>query len=59
MFVTEFVNNNNVSTFISVSFFYANKEFHSRISFSSNIIDYVITRKRLNAIKTKNVIDYI
>ena len=38
-------------------FFYANKGFHSRISFESNIIDYVITRKRLDVIKTQNIIN--
>ena len=29
------------------------------MSFSSDIIDYVIIRKRLNAIKTKDIIDRI
>ena len=29
------------------------------MSFSSDIIDYVITRKRLDAIKTKDIIDRI
>ena len=29
------------------------------MSFNLNIIDYVITRKRLNAIKTKNIITRI
>ena len=55
----EFVNNNNVLVFINVSFFYANKEFHFRISFNFNMIDYVIIRKRLNVVKIKNIIDYI
>ena len=40
-------------------FFYINKDFHSRISFNFNIIDYVIIRKRLNVIKTQNIIDRI
>ena len=57
MLIIEFADNNNVSTFINVLFFYANKEFHSRMNFSSNIIDYVITRKRFNIIKTKKIID--
>ena len=29
------------------------------MSFSFNIIDYVITRKRFNVIKTKDIIDRI
>ena len=57
LLIVEFTNNNNVSTSINVLFFYANKEFHSRISFSSDIINYVITRKRLDVIKTKDIID--
>ena len=40
-------------------FFYINKDFYSRISFYFNIINYVIIRKRLNAIKTKNIINHI
>ena len=39
--------------------FYTNKEFYYRISFNFNIIDYIITRKRLNAIKIKDIIDYM
>ena len=55
----EFANNNNISVFISVSPFYANKEFHPYMSFNSDITDYVIIRKRFNAIKTKDIINYI
>ena len=42
-----------------MSLFYANKEFHSRISFNFNIIDYIIIRKRLNIIKAKDIIDHM
>ena len=59
MLIAEFADNNNVLTFINVLFFYAKKGFHSRISFNFNIIDYVIIRKRLDVIKTKNIIDRI
>ena len=38
-------------------FFYANKGFHSRINFGPDIIDYAITRKRFDVIKTQNIID--
>ena len=56
----EFVNNNDVLIFTNVSFFYANKEFHSRISFNFDIIDYIIIiRKRLDAVKAKDIIDHI
>ena len=53
------MNNNNVSIFINVLFFYANKDFHFYINFNFNIINYVITRKRFNVIKIKNIINYI
>ena len=59
MFIVKFADNKHVSAFISVLFFYANKEFHVYMSFNSNIIDYFITRKRLNAIKIKDIIDHI
>ena len=59
MFITEFADNNNVSAFTSVSLFYTNKEFHSYINFSFNIIDYVITRKRLDVVKAKDIIDHM
>ena len=55
----EFANNNNVLIFTNISFFYINKEFHSRINFNLNTIDYIITRKRFNVIKMKNIIDHI
>ena len=42
-----------------MSFFYANKGFHFHISFNSNIIDYVIIRKRFNIIKIKDIIKYM
>ena len=57
MLIVEFADNNNVLTFINISLFYANKGFHSRISFNFDIIDYVIIRKRLNVIKIKDIID--
>ena len=59
MLIIEFTNNNYVSTFINVLFFYINKGFHSRISFNRDIIDYVIIRKRLNVVKTQDIIDRI
>ena len=40
-----------------MSLFYANKGFHSHISFEPDIINYVIIRKRFDAAKTQNIID--
>ena len=55
----EFANNNDVSTFTNVSLFYANKEFHSYMNFNFDIIDYVIIRKRFDAVKVKDIINHI
>ena len=44
---------------MSVSPFYANKGFHLYMNFISDIIDYVIIRKRFNAIKAKDIINHM
>ena len=44
---------------MDVSPFYANKGFHPRMSFSPDIIDYVIIRKRLDAAKAKDIINHM
>ena len=59
MFIIEFINNNDVLIFMNVLSFYTNKEFHFYINFNSDLINYNIIRKRLNAIKIKNIINYI
>ena len=59
MFIVELIDNNNVLAFTNVLFFYTNKVFHSRISFNLNTIDYIIIRKRFNAAKAKEIINYI
>ena len=53
----EFANNNAIFATIELSSFFVNKEFHSRMSFSSNFISYVTTRERLLIVKAKNIID--
>ena len=53
----EFANNNAIFATIELSSFFVNKEFHFRMSFSSNSISYAITRKRLLIVKAKNIID--
>ena len=37
--------------------FFANKEYHSRMSFTSDDIKYATARNRIQAAKTKNIID--
>ncbi len=41
--MTEFVNNNAISSSIEQSAFFLNKNFHFRMSFDSNSTEYEIT----------------
>ena len=59
IFITKFADNNEVSIFTEVTLFFANKEFHLRISFSLDITNYNTTRKRLDAITAENITDRI
>ena len=54
--IMKFVDNNDVSTIIELISFFINKEYHSRMTFESNLNDYEITRKRL-LIKQNEFID--
>ena len=55
--MTEFADNDGVSSFIEVISFYINKGFHSRMSFSKDFTIYAITRKRLDVAKVENIVD--
>ncbi len=52
----EFSDNVNTFLIISMISFYFNKEFHSRMSFDSDITDYEITHKRIEAKKADNIV---
>ena len=47
----EFIDNNVLSALIKITFFFINKGFYSRISFSLNFTLYILTRKRLQTVK--------
>ncbi len=51
----EFVNNNILSSVIFLTFFFMNKNFHSHMSFDSDIIEYESTRERLQIDWVKNI----
>jgi len=51
----EFADNNVLSSVIFLTFFFMNKNFHSRMSFDSDIIEYESTRERLQVNRTKNI----
>ena len=53
----KFSNNNRLSKIIKLIFFFANKDFHSRITFELNDITYNFIRKRLLVVKAENIIN--
>ena len=59
LFMTEFVNNNAISSSIEQSAFFLNKNFHSHMSFDSNSTEYEITQARIKASKAKNIFEHM
>ena len=55
----EFINNNALLASIKMIFFFVNKNFHSRISFSSDSTLYISTRERLQTAKIEVITDSI
>ena len=59
MSLTKFSNNNNVFSFISIFRFYMNKNFYSRMSFSSNTSNYDSIRERIKIKKINDIINWM
>jgi len=57
--MTEFVDNNAISSSIEQSAFFLNKNFHSHMSFDSNSTEYEITRARIQANKAENIFEHM
>ena len=57
MFIIEFVDNNALLTSIKIIFFFVNKKFYFRISFSLDFTSYISTRERLQTAKIKVITD--
>ena len=55
LLMIEFVNNNILSSVIFLIIFFMNKNFHSHMSFDSDIIKYESTRERLQIDRVKNI----
>jgi len=55
----EFVNNNVLSSVIFLILFFMNKNFHSHMSFDSDIIDYESTCERLQIIRVEDIFNHI
>ncbi len=51
----EFVDNNILSSVIFLTLFFMNKNFHSHISFDSDIIEYESIHERLQVDQVKNI----
>ncbi len=52
----KFSNNSNIFLITSMTFFYFNKEFHSRMSFDSDTMNYETTHEQLKARKADDII---
>jgi hypothetical protein len=52
----KFSDNFNIFSITSMTLFYFNKEFHSRMSFDSDMIDYETTHERLEARKADDIV---
>ncbi len=55
----EFINNNVLSSVIFLIFFFMNKNFHSHMSFDSDIIKYESTCERLQIIRVKDIFNHM
>ncbi len=54
----EFSDNFNTFSTISMISFYFNKEFHSQMSFNSDITDYEITREQIETRKADDIMSW-
>ncbi len=57
--MTEFVNNNVISSSIEQSAFFLNKSFHSHMSFDLNSTEYEISWARIQASKAENIFKHM
>ena len=57
--MTEFVDNNAISSSIEQSAFFLNKDFHPHMSFDPDPTEYEITRARIEAGKAKNISEHM
>ncbi len=59
LLMIEFVNNNVLSSVIFLILFFMNKNFHSHMSFDSDIIEYESTCERLQIIRVEDIFNHI
>jgi len=59
LFMTEFVDNNAISSSVEQSAFFLNKSFHSRMNFNLNSTEYEIIQARIEASKAKDIFKHM
>ncbi len=59
LFMTEFVDNNAISSSTEQSTFFLNKSFYSCMSFNLNSIKYEIIQARIEVIKAENIFEHM
>ncbi len=59
LFMIEFVDNNVLSSVIFLTLFFMNKNFHSCMSFNSDIIEYESIRERLQIAQVKDIFNHM
>ncbi len=59
LFMTEFVDNNAISSSIEKSAFFLNKSFHSHMSFDLNSTEYEIIQARIQVNKAENIFKHM
>ncbi len=59
LLMIEFVDNNVLSSVIFLTLFFMNKNFHSRMSFDFDIIEYESIRERLQIVRVKDIFDHM
>jgi len=57
--MTEFVDNNAISSLIEQSAFFLNKNFHFHMNFDLNSIEYEIIQAKIKASKAKNIFEHM
>ena len=57
--MTEFIDNNAISSSIEQSTFFLNKNFHSCMNFDLNSTEYEITQTRIEASKAENIFKHM
>ncbi len=59
LLMIEFVDNNVLFSVISLTLFFMNKSFHSRMSFDPDIIEYESTRERLQIARVEDIFNHM